>query len=161
MLIFAAKNLSKNTTNKMKKSILGITLCAVFAGAYLTSCKSATEKVEDAEAEVIVANEDLDNANIEYLAEIENYRKESAEKFAANQKSIDDFNNRKADKKMEAKADYDQKIAELNQKNSDLKKRMDDYKAEGNENWIAFKIEFGRDMDELGKSFSDFFTNSK
>jgi hypothetical protein len=37
-----------------------------------------------------------------------------------------------------------------------MKKRMDDYKADGKENWIKFKDEFNRDMQELGKSFKDF-----
>lgn len=58
---------------------------------------------------------------------------------------------------MAVKANYDKKIAELEQKNSDIKKRMDDYKAKDKENWAAFKIEFSHDMDELGNSFSDFF----
>lgn len=33
--------------------------------------------------------------------------------------------------KMEAKADYNNKIMELEQKNSDMKKKLDDYKTEG------------------------------
>lgn len=145
----------------MKKAILGIALFTFIGSIYLTSCKSSTDKLDDAEAEVIKAHEELDDANLEYMAEVENYKRESAEKFAANQKSIDDYNQRKADKKVAVKAEYDEKIAELEQKNSDMKKKMDDYKAEGKESWAAFKIEFGRDMDELGKSFSDFFSQSK
>ena len=32
---------------------------------------------------------------------------------------------------------------------------MDEYKAEGKEQWEEFKAEFSRDMDELGKAFKD------
>jgi len=59
-------------------------------------------------------------------------------------------------KKKEAAADYKIKVDELEQKNSDLKKQMDDYKAEGKEKWEKFKTEFGHDMDELGNAFKDF-----
>ena len=43
----------------------------------------------------------------------------------------------------------------MEQKNTDLKRRLDDYKQDGKENWEKFKIEFNRDMDELGKAFKD------
>ena len=42
-----------------------------------------------------------------------------------------------------------------NKKNSDLKMKLDNYKAEGKENWKKFKIEFNRDMEELGIAFKD------
>ena len=49
----------------------------------------------------------------------------------------------------------EKKIDELEQKNSELKKRLDDYKADGKEKWEKFKAEFSHDMDELGKAFKD------
>ncbi len=33
--------------------------------------------------------------------------------------------------------------------------KMNDYKANGKENWEIFKKEFNHDMDELGKAFKD------
>ena len=36
-----------------------------------------------------------------------------------------------------------------------MKKKMDDYKAEGKDKWNEFKIEFNRDMEEIGKAFKD------
>ena len=37
-----------------------------------------------------------------------------------------------------------------------MKKRMDDYKADGKDKWEIFKAEFSHDMDDLGKSIKDF-----
>jgi len=37
---------------------------------------------------------------------------------------------------------------------------MRDYKGEGKEKWEAFKTEFNRDMDELGKAFKDLTVNN-
>ncbi|MBA3704367.1 MAG: peptidase M23, partial [Bacteroidetes bacterium] len=122
-------------------------------GAVFTSCSSPEKKVENAETGVLEANQDLDQANAEYLADVETYRKETAEKIAANNQSIAEFNARIENEKKEAKADYKKKIAELEQKNTDMQKRMDDYKVDGKDKWETFKAEFSHDMDQLGDAF--------
>lgn len=140
----------------MKKSNLTICAFALIAGTYLSSCSSSAEKVENAQDNVDEANQDLNKANQEYMADIEKYKKETEAKIAANNKSITDFNSRIDIKKREANIDYQLKIKELEDKNSDMKKTMDDYKAEGKEQWEQFKAEFSHDMDELGDAFIDF-----
>lgn len=37
-----------------------------------------------------------------------------------------------------------------------MKKKMDEYRVEGKDKWELFKTEFGKDMDELGESISNF-----
>jgi len=108
-----------------------------------------------------IGYKDLDKANEEYLTDVENYRRESADKIATNERSIAEFKTRVANEKKEAKAEYQKKITDLEQKNTDMKKRMDDYKVEGKENWEKFKSEFKYDMDELGKAFKEFTVKSK
>jgi predicted small secreted protein len=139
----------------MKKSILVFSAFALMTAATLTSCNSPAKKVEEAQNDVNEANKDLAKANEAYLADIESYRKETAEKIAANDRSIAEFNSRIKEQKREAAADYKMKIAKLEQKNSDMKKHLDDYKAEGKENWQKFKTEFNHDMEERGKAFKD------
>ena len=139
----------------MKKSILSLAASALIAGAILTGCNTPAQKVENAENNVKEANKELDQANEEYLADIESYRKDTADKIAANNRSIAEFNARIEHEKNDAKADYKRKIAALEQKNSDMKKKMDDYKVEGKEKWEKFKMEFSHDMEEIGKAFKD------
>jgi predicted small secreted protein len=139
----------------VKKSILTLAASALLAGAILTSCNTPAQKVENAEENVAAANEALNEANEAYQKEIDSYRREADEKIAANNKSIAEFNARIALEKKDAQDDYRRQIATLEQKNSDMKKKMDDYKAEGKDKWEKFKTEFGRDMDELGKAFKD------
>lgn len=139
----------------MKKIILGLVASTFIAGVIFTSCNTPAEKVENAQENVTEANTDLDTANAQYLADIENYKKETADKITANDQSIAEFKARIQEEKKEAKADYKKKIAELEQKNTDMKKKMDDYKVEGKEKWETFKAEFTHDMDELGKAFKD------
>lgn len=137
----------------MKKTFVFITAIA-FAMAVI-GCDSSAKKVENAQTDVAEAKADLKEAKDDYTQEIEAYRQETAEKIATNDKSITDFKARIATEKKEAKADYNKKIVALEKKNSDLKKRMDDYKETSKENWLTFKTEFNRDMDELGQAFKD------
>ncbi|WP_435353133.1 hypothetical protein [Emticicia sp. SJ17W-69] len=139
----------------MKKSILALAVFTFIASTAILSCNSPAEKVENAQTDVVDANKDLEKANEDYLVEVEAYKKETADKIAANEQSIKEFNARVATEKKEARVAYQQKIAELEQKNTDMKKKLDDYKQDGKENWEKFKTEFNHDMDELGKAFKD------
>lgn len=145
----------------MKNSILALVACSFIVGSSLISCNTPAEKVENAQTTVQEANKDLDVANKEYLADMKVYRQETADKIAANDKSIADFKLRVAKQKKDAKADYEKQIADLEQKNTDMRKRLDDYKVDGKEQWEKFKTEFGRDMDELGKAFKGFTEKDK
>lgn len=121
-------------------------------------CNSSTKKLENAQENAKDANEELTEAETNYLEDMKLYKEENDARIAANQKSIDDFKARiKADKK-EATAEYRKKIADLETKNTDMKKKLDDYKEEGSENWKKFKEEFSKDMSELGTAFKDFTT---
>ncbi len=143
----------------MKKSILILASLMLITSSFLVSCNTSAEKVENAEQNVMEANQDLDNANIEYLAEVEEYRTQTADKIAANNKSIAEFKARIAVEKLDAQVAYNHKIIVLEQKNSDLKKKMDVFKAESKEQWENFKVEFSKDMDELGTAFGNFFNS--
>jgi hypothetical protein len=123
---------------------------------FLTSCDTGAKKVDNAQENVVEAEKDLQEAKEEYVADMENYRMLTAEKIAANEKSIAEFNARVETEKKEVRADYKQKITELEQKNSDMKRKLDNYQEEGKENWEIFKTEFGKDMDNLGESISNF-----
>jgi len=144
----------------MNKTILAITVIALITGTVFTSCNSSADRVDNAEQALIDADKELKEANEAYLLDIENYRMETADKIAANNKSIADFNLRIENEKKEVKAEYKKQIAELEQKNSDMEKKMDDYQADGKQKWEAFKTEFSHDMDELGKAFTDLTVNN-
>jgi DNA replication protein DnaC len=138
-----------------KRSIATMALGALIAGALVMGCNTSATKVENAQDNVTQAEKDLAKANEEYLADVEKYRQEAAVKIAANNQSIADFNARMANEKAEARADYKKKIDAIEQKNSDLKKKLEEYKAEGKDSWENFKSEFSRDMDELGTAFKN------
>jgi chromosome segregation ATPase len=124
------------------------------------SCQTSSEKLENAKTEADKANTNLDEANKEYLADLEKFKKESTAKISENEQSIIAFKARIANSKQEAKADYDKKISDLSQKNRQLKRKLDEFRLEGKEQWESFKTEFSRDMNELGNAFKDFGNNN-
>lgn len=140
----------------MKKLIL--TLCAtlLLTGAIFTSCNTAAEKVDKAEDKSIKADEDFNTAKEEYLADIENFKKETNAKIEANNLTIADFKVKIATSKKDAQVYYQEQIAVLEQKNIAAKQKLDAYKVSGQDNWETFKAEFSRDMNDLGEAFKNF-----
>ena len=145
----------KNSISTLAVSILLVAF-ALFSG-----CRSSEKKVDEAQEDVTEANKALDEANAEYLADVEAYRREKADVIAANDSSILALKLKIANEKKDVKADYDKKITELEQKNRDLKMKMDNYNDEGKEKWESFKREFNHDMDELGNALKGITVNDK
>jgi PBP1b-binding outer membrane lipoprotein LpoB len=145
----------------MKKIILTVALPTLLGVALIfTSCSTPAEKVKDAKENVVEAKKDLKDAKEAYLADIVTYRKYVAERIETNNQSIVAFTKLIENQKVEARKDYKLKIAELEKKNSDLKKRLNDYKENGQSNWETFKIEFDRDMEALGLAFKNLTVNN-
>ena len=136
----------------MKYTILILVVTVFMTGIILSSCQSSTKKVENARNKVIEAELGLNQA---LKDSIQQYKKESEEKISYYEKSIAEFKAKIANRKKEDKAIYEKKLAMLEQKNTELKKILSDYKDEGQDKWTSFKNEFNHDMDELGKAFKD------
>jgi predicted PolB exonuclease-like 3'-5' exonuclease len=60
-----------------------------------------------------------------------------------------------AKKKGEAKNKFDEKIAELEHKNQNMRDNLADYKDEGSESWETFKKRFHDDMEDFEKSMKE------
>ncbi len=141
-----------------QKNVLLVSF-GLLIGSISIGCSSSAKRVENAQEKVLDANKDLSQANDEYLADIKNYRKETAEKVASNEKTINDFNLRIASEKKEAKMEYEKKIAVLEKQNSDLKMRLENYKEEGKDKWESFKTKFVKDMEVISDNLKNITTS--
>lgn len=153
----------------MRKSIFTIAIATLAIGSSVMSCKSNTEKEQ-------VAQENLDSAKVE-VAEaeedlVEARKAATAEEWQAFKDStnakIEENNAEIAKLKLKIKNTgkdidkaYQKSIDTIEQKNKNLKIKVDSYKNDVNSDWKAFKSEFNHDMDELGKSLKDFTVNNK
>jgi hypothetical protein len=144
----------------MKKSILSIALATLFTGSLITSCNSSSQKVEDAAVKVDVATEDLKKAKEEFNNEYNKFKVESEQRMLDNEFKIAELKATKIKLKKEAKAEYDKTIADLEQKNSNMRTKLNEYKEEGKDKWESFKREFNHDMDELGRALKDLANNN-
>ena len=141
----------------MKNSIVLLAITALSTTAILSSCSSSSDKVQDEQEKVLEAKEELAEAEKEYQAEIKSYREENNKKIAANEKSIAEFKERIRKDKLEAKEDYYERIAELEQQNSDMKVKLDEFETTSKDKWETFKMEYNRDMENLGLALGDFY----
>lgn len=130
-------------------------------GAILTNCNSPAQRVENAQDDVQAANQELADANKAYLADVENYRKEISMKTMANDSSIMVLKQNIPNKNEADRAEYEKQIEALEQKNTDLKKSMNNYKADGKDEWDAFKTDLDNSMDHLGVAIRDFVNGRK
>jgi hypothetical protein len=133
----------------MKNKIFTFAVIGCMAGIFLAGCgKISEQKVEK-------ANQELKDAKANYLAEWQKFKTESEEQIKANEDRIDAFKEKIDKAAGKNKAKYKKAVAELEQKNRDLKKKLEEYKDEGESKWQEFKTNFSHDMDAIGKTMED------
>lgn len=132
-----------------------VAFAIVGASMLFTSCSSSTDKVDNAEQNVQDAKRDLEHANESQKKDVEAYNKIMAEKIAAQEQIIQEFNERIKVQKSDAKKEYEERIAELDKKNSDMKKKMADFNASNQSNWETFKASYNTEMNDLGYAFDE------
>ena len=139
----------------MKNSTLTIATILWLTTPFLPSCNSSTDKMEDKKEAVLEINEKLEVAQEEFLAEVENFKKETTEKIKANDKMIADFEVKMEKSKEEVKLIYKEKVEKLKKMNEELKKRLEEYKVDDKTKWEQFKVEFNSDMKRFGEAFKN------
>jgi hypothetical protein len=137
----------------MKKSLIIKTFSLLFFSMLFISCSDADDKKAMTKDEVEAEHVKLASEARE--KEMAEYQEINKAKIEANEKSLAEFNLRIKNEKLEAKAEYEKKIAELNAQNSDMKKKMEEFHAGNKANWETFKASFDKDMDNLNIAFSE------
>lgn len=145
----------------MKKTIFILAISTLSMGV-ITSCKSGSEKVEDAKENIAEEQKDVEKAKMEYVEEYEKFRADQDLRMTENEKQIADLKAKSAELKKEARADYDKRVADLETRNAELKAKLRDYQHDENDNtkWESFKREFNHDMEEIGNAFKDLGKNN-
>lgn len=132
-----------------------IMLCLVVFMTKMAIAQQAESKLKNARKDLAEAREELKQAKKDSIAEYQQFKKEAQEKIIANEKSIRDVSIINAAKNKQNNADCEKKIEEFESKNIALKNQINDYKADGNTNWVRFKRQFNKDMKALQKSFME------
>jgi hypothetical protein len=148
----------------MRKLLLSLTVIAFMAGTVTTSfgqvadqnSVKARENLQEEKKDVVVATQDLKVAQQDSITEYQKLTKESDVKFKSNEKSVADLRAAITKSNVKDQATNQKKVSALEQKNTDLKKELAEYKVEGQTKFATFKSEFNRDLDQLAKELKDF-----
>ena len=144
----------------MKNKLLFLAISVFMAGTILNGCQSSVDKVEDAQKKVQDAEDKVKEARLELDQAVKDsiiqFKKDTEEKISAQEMIIADFKAKLVKEKKANKAIYEKKLAELEQKNSEMKSKLEEYKEEEQDKWSTFKDDFNHDMEELGKALKNF-----
>jgi flagellar basal body-associated protein FliL len=144
----------------VKRRIIIFSITIVITGIALYGYMSTTEeaknyddRIQSAQYDLVLAKQSLNKTRLDAS---QRFKSVSAEQLNANEKRIVELKiiivkEKKADKDI-----YLKKLVELEQKNKDLKMKLDEYAEEGQDRWLSFNT----DMDGLKKSLRDFIVNN-
>ncbi len=142
----------------MKVNILKTVLTAVLLGFFITSCNNSPaakeEEVIEATEDLVDAKADLDQAEIDSIADFNTYKESIHLKLGENQKMIAAMK-LKINSKSKVERDLDEvEINKLEKRNADLRLKIENYEQGTSQKWALYKIEFNNELDDLGKSIS-------
>jgi hypothetical protein len=92
------------------------------------------------------------SSETEYLVEIENYKREVADRIAIDNRRITELDARFEIKKSEIEKDDEDELATLKEKINEMRITVNNYDASGLEEWELFKEKFESDLTELHES---------
>ncbi|HEY5748820.1 MAG TPA: hypothetical protein VIU12_22275 [Chryseolinea sp.] len=139
----------------MKTKILAFTLTGVMIAASLTTFAQEDKKAKEARKDVAEAKKDLREAKTDSAADYQKFKTASETKIRENQMEIASLKAKKSTDTKEVKDRYDKRVVALEQKNNDLKKKINGAGTVKTSAWPTFKREFNHDMNALGHAIKD------
>ena len=142
----------------MRQTLLSGVCFSVLALGVM-SCKSEPKTIT--EENVIVAKENLRVAKKAATAEEwQEFKDKTDAMIAQNKIQLIELRSKMRKSKATMDSDYEEDVAELEQKNNELKATLEEYKNDTSSDWDAFKMEFNHDSDELGLAIKNFTINN-
>lgn len=142
----------------MKTSILKLAFISGLFCITLLSCNNspaAKEKeLNEATEDLVNAKADLDQAEYDSIKDFKEFKESILLKLEVNEKVITDLK-LKINEKTASERRVDQiEIERLEERHEVLKQKIENYKPGIEEQWDLFKVDFNKELDDLGKSLS-------
>ena len=149
----------------MRKSIGLLVASCLITGITLTSCKSDNEKVEAAKEDVIDAKEneleaesDLQEAKTDSVSDYTRLKAETNALVAKNETRIAEFKVKLKTENAANQKKFQVQIDNLEAKNNELKRDLNNYADAGKEKWDTFKTRVKKSVDDIDKDIEDYKT---
>jgi hypothetical protein len=98
------------------------------------------------------------DAQAQFDNEWQQFKSDAEMKISTNEKKIDEFKTAMKTTSKKFKTKYENQVLTLEQKNIELKKKLNEYKYEGKDKWEEFKRDFNADVDVVGSAINDIFS---
>jgi exonuclease VII small subunit len=132
-----------------------IILAALSLYGLTAVAQQAKGKLNAARKDMVIAKADLKQAQKDSIAEYRQFRSESLATISENNNKIEALRAKKAAKEKAAAEEFNQKVKSLEDQNVALRESVNNYRADGNTNWVVFKREWNKQMGALQQSFSE------
>ena len=143
----------------MKTSIFKLVILSTVVAIIYISCNNSPKAKEEdlikAKDEVVDAKADLVKSTIDSINNFNKYKQSIEKKLLENEKTIASLKQKNTSKVQSTQELYVKQLDKLEMKNSELKHKIEDYKQGPEQKWELFKVDFNRDVDDLGKSISN------
>lgn len=138
----------------MKTKYFFLAVIILIAGAVFTGCENNRDNAKD---NVEKANQDMIDAQVQFEKEWQQFKSDAETKINDNQKNISDFKAAMKETSTKFKAKYENDVLTLEQKNIELRKKLNEYKYERKDDWEIFKTDFNREMESVSNAVKDIF----
>jgi len=139
----------------MKNKYFILAVILLIAGIFFTGCDSSGDGAKD---DVKQANQNMIDAQVEFEKDWQQFKSDAELRINTNQQKIDDFKSAMKSTSTNFKAKYENEVLTLEQKNIELRKKLNDFKFERKENWEEFKRSFNYEMDVVVNALNEIFS---
>lgn len=140
----------------MKKTILTVGILMFATIGFLSSCKNNETKTEEAHENAANDQKELAESEQDYVSDYEAFKIKINERIAANEAKIITLKEKASSENKELKAKYNKSILKLEEKNAELKVRINSYSETTKEAWELFKNDINKTADDLENEFNNF-----
>lgn len=141
----------------MKNYYLILAVGLLFTGLYFTACDNRDSTRDDVEK----ANQDMIDSQTHFEKEWDQFKSDAEVRIDNNAQKIAEFKAAMKTTTAKFKAKYENEVLTLQQSNIELRKKLNDYKYEGKNNWDVFKRDFNREVDMVVDSLNDIFSRKE
>ncbi|UJP64718.1 hypothetical protein [Mongoliitalea daihaiensis] len=126
----------------------------------LASCSQSSEKSEQEKERLRLAKINAEVALLikerDFILEFENFKNETQLKVEKNNQFISELKSKIIEEKKSSSSDFAAEIRLFENRNKDLKKRVEAFDNSRRSDWLKFKAEVNQDFEDLGNAISDF-----
>lgn len=142
----------------MKNKYFILAVILLIAGIFFTGCDNTRDGAKD---DVEQANQDMIDAQNQFDKEWQQFKSDAEKRINENEQKIADFKAAMKTTTAKFKAKYENEVLTLEQNNIQLRKKLNEYKYEGKNNWEEFKRDFNREVDMVVDSLNDIFSRKE